>query len=180
MLAAWLVHVYTASGAVLALLSLRAAVQDDFRMAFAWLFLATVVDASDGWLARRFRVREAIPHFDGGKLDELVDYLTFVFVPAVIAAEAGILPPHWTTLVAGAMLLASAYGFSQDDAKTPDHFFTGFPVLLEHRRLLSVCGRHARSAQRRRPAPAGRARVRADSLCVPLANARTPWMDGRA
>ena len=88
MRAAWLVHLYTASGAVLAFLSLRAAVQNDFRMAFAWLFRATVVDASDGWLARRFRVREAIPRFDGGKLDDLVDYLTFVFVPAVIAAEA--------------------------------------------------------------------------------------------
>jgi phosphatidylcholine synthase len=112
---------------VLAFASLRAAFAGDFRAAFAWLLVSTVIDATDGWLARRARVHEATPEFDGGTLDAIVDYLTFVFVPAAIVVEAGLLPEPWAMAVACAMLLASAYGFSQRDAKTSDHFFKGFP-----------------------------------------------------
>jgi phosphatidylcholine synthase len=125
--AAWAVHAYTASGVVLAFLSLRATLAGEFRAAFAWLFLATVIDATDGWLARFVRTDEATPSFDGATLDNIVDYLTFVFVPAVLAAEAGLLPRDLAVMVVSAVLLSSAYGFSRKDAKTSDHFFTGFP-----------------------------------------------------
>ena len=125
---AWLVHALTAGGALLAFLALRAATAGDFRDAFLWLALATAVDAADGWLARVAHVKTRIPHVDGARLDDIVDYLTFVFVPAWILDRAGALPSGAPGLaVIAAVLLSSAYGFSRADAKTSDHFFTGFP-----------------------------------------------------
>ena len=127
LLAAWLVHLYTASGVVFAFLAARAVIQFDYRSAFFWLFLQVVVDATDGTLARLARVSERTPVFSGAKLDDIVDYLTFVFVPALFVWRALIVPDAWTLPVVCAMLLSSAYGFNRADAKTPDHFFTGFP-----------------------------------------------------
>jgi phosphatidylcholine synthase len=72
-------------------------------------------------------VAERIPWFDGSKLDDVVDYLTYVFVPALFVWRAVLVPSQWTIWIAASMLLASGYGFSRKDAKTPDHFFTGFP-----------------------------------------------------
>ena len=127
MIAAWLVHLYTASSAVLALLATRAVFDYRVRDAFLWLAAALVIDASDGVLARAARVSERLPWFNGAKLDDIVDYLTYVFVPALLVWRVLLVPETWTVPVAGAMLLSSAYGFNRDDAKTSDHFFTGFP-----------------------------------------------------
>src|SRR5688500_11111954 len=85
------------------------------------------VDATDGVLARAARVSVRLPWFDGAKLDDIADYLAYVFVPALFVWRALLVPDAWTIPVAAAMLLASAYGFNRDDAKTEDHFFTGFP-----------------------------------------------------
>ncbi len=127
MIAAWLAHAYTASGAVLAFLAVQAAVDYRFRDAFFWLTMQVLVDATDGILARCARVATVTPWFNGGKLDDIVDYLAYVFAPAVIVWRALLVPDGWTLPVVAAMLLASAYGFNRDDAKTGDHFFTGFP-----------------------------------------------------
>ncbi len=124
---AWLVHAYTGTGAVLAFLALQAAIVQNFRAAFLWLFAAVLVDSTDGVLARWARVHERLPNFSGQKLDDIVDYLTFVFVPAVILWQAHAITEPWTIPVVAAMLLSSLYGFVSDDAKTDDHFFTGFP-----------------------------------------------------
>jgi phosphatidylcholine synthase len=124
---AWAAHAYTASGAVLAFLATLAVTDGRFRAAFTWLFAAVVIDATDGWLARRVRVNERLPEFSGAKLDDLVDYLTFVFVPALLLWRADLLPKSAALGVVAAILLSSAYGFSRQDAKTSDHFFTGFP-----------------------------------------------------
>jgi phosphatidylcholine synthase len=124
---AWFVHAYTASGAVLAFLATQAATTRNFRMAFLWLFVAVLVDSTDGLLARAARVHERLPNFSGQKVDDLVDYLTFVFVPAVIVWQAGVITEPWTIPVVAAMLLSSLFGFVSEDAKTDDHFFTGFP-----------------------------------------------------
>jgi phosphatidylcholine synthase len=124
---AWLVHLYTSSSALFAFLSLNLAAQSQYRGAFAWLCLAVVVDATDGALARRVKVQSRLPWFDGGRLDDIVDYLTYVFVPAYIVWHVPLVPAGWGIAVPFAMLLSSAYGFSREDAKTPDHFFTGFP-----------------------------------------------------
>jgi phosphatidylcholine synthase len=126
-MSAWLVHFYTASGAVAALLAARAVYENDVRGAFLWLIVAAVVDATDGWLARLARVRERTPGLDGARLDDIVDYLTFVFVPVLILLETGVLRPPVAIPAAAAVLLASGYGFARLDAKTDDYFFTGFP-----------------------------------------------------
>jgi phosphatidylcholine synthase len=125
---AWLVHAFTATGAVLAYLALEAIVAGDVRLAFIWLAVATGVDSVDGALARLARVKERTPEYDGALLDNIIDYMTFVLVPVFLLRQQGLLPAGLPGLaVAAAVLLSSAYGFCRLDAKTPDHFFTGFP-----------------------------------------------------
>ncbi len=125
--AAWLVHAYTASGAIFALLILDAMVAKNFRGAFLWMLAATVVDATDGFLARAARVKERLPHFRGDRLDDIVDYLTYVFLPAWLIWRAELLPIGWVMPVLGLVCVASAFGFSFERAKTSEGFFTGFP-----------------------------------------------------
>jgi phosphatidylcholine synthase len=125
---AWGVHVYTASSAVLALLAVDAMADGRFGAAFAWLAVTMIIDCTDGTLARRLRVKEVLPNFDGAKLDDIMDYLTYVFVPLAIIVRADLLPDGVLGFVAAAApLLASGYGFCESEAKTLDHFFTGFP-----------------------------------------------------
>jgi phosphatidylcholine synthase len=126
-LCAWLVHAYTACGAVLAFAATVAIFDRRYRTAFLLLVAATAIDATDGLLARVVRVKEVTPRFDGARLDDIVDYLTFVFVPILLLYHAGDLPASRGGLVAAVVLLSSAYGFSSADAKTEDYFFTGFP-----------------------------------------------------
>ena len=122
------VHLYTASGAVLALLILVAAYNGNAVQAL-WLMLAALlIDSTDGLLARRLRVSEALPYFDGARLDDIVDYITYVFAPMVLLWSGGYLPEGTYGLVLAALpLLASSYQFCRVDAKTDDHFFLGFP-----------------------------------------------------
>ena len=124
---AWLVHAYTATGAVLAFAATVAAINGRFRDAFLFLVASTVVDATDGMFARAAGIPAATPNFDGARLDDIIDYLTFVFVPMLILYLAGNLPDGWGLAVVAAVLLSSGYGFASLDAKTSDYFFTGFP-----------------------------------------------------
>jgi phosphatidylcholine synthase len=126
---AWLAHLYTGLGAVAALLAMIAVVRDQYRTAFLWLAIQVVIDATDGVLARALRVKERLPHFDGARLDDIIDYLTYVFIPVMLLLHAELLPAGWGIAVGGLVLLASGYGFSQSAAKveTTDFFFTGFP-----------------------------------------------------
>lgn len=125
----WVAHAYTASGAVIALAATYAVFEGRFRDAFLSFCVATFIDTTDGWLARALRVKERLPGYDGARLDDIVDYLTYVFVPMLLVQQAGLLPAGWGLGVAALVLLASAYGFGQTEAKvaTTDHFFTGFP-----------------------------------------------------
>jgi phosphatidylcholine synthase len=122
------VHLYTASGSVLGLLIVLAAFDGQVETAL-WLGLATLfIDGTDGMLARHFRVKETIPWFDGALLDNIVDYLTYVFAPIVLLWTTGYLPDGAVGWVVAALpLLASCYQFCRVDAKTADHFFLGFP-----------------------------------------------------
>src|ERR671916_1628133 len=122
------VHLYTASGTVLGLLIVLAAFEGD-AVAALWLGLvALVVDGTDGMLARRMRVKETIPWFDGARLDDIVDYLTYAFAPVVLLWTTGSLPGGAVGWVVAALpLLASCYQFCRVDAKTEDHAFLGFP-----------------------------------------------------
>lgn len=126
-LAALAVHAYTAAGAVIGLLALLAALAEQARTAFLWLAMAVVIDSSDGALARWARVKQTAPWLDGARMDDIVDYLTYVFVPVVLLYVWGLLPEPGGLAVAACPLVASLYGFARTDAKTADHFFTGFP-----------------------------------------------------
>jgi phosphatidylcholine synthase len=143
---AWAVHLYTATGAVMAFLATREVFAENFRAAFLWLFAAVLVDSTDGSLARLARVHERLPRFSGEKLDDLVDYLTFVFVPALIVWRADLVPAGWGLAALAAMLLSSAYGFASADAKTADCFFTGFPSYWNVAALYLLVGKLPASA----------------------------------
>ena len=124
---AWLVHLYTALGVLVAFIAVLSIEQGDFRSAFFLMALAVALDATDGTLARAARVKELIPSFDGDALDGIVDYFNYVIVPALFLFRADLLPPHDALWLAMLPLLASAYGFCHKSAKTADHFFLGFP-----------------------------------------------------
>ena len=127
-LKAALVHLYTASGAVLALLIVVSAFQGEAIKALWLMLLALLIDSTDGLLARRLRVSEALPSFDGALLDNIVDYMTYVLAPMLLLWSGGYLPDGNAGVVVAALpLLASSYQFCRVDAKTEDHFFLGFP-----------------------------------------------------
>ena len=121
---AWGVHLFTAFGAVAGAAGLLAIADRDWEQAILWMLVGLFIDAVDGMMARRVGVSRLIPSFDGRRLDDMVDYLNYVIVPAVFLVATGLLPhPAW----AAVPILASAYGFGQVDAKTDDDFFLGFP-----------------------------------------------------
>jgi phosphatidylcholine synthase len=121
---AWGVHLFTAFGAVAGALALLAVAAREWNAAILWMLVALFIDAVDGMLARRVGVSRLTPRFDGRRLDDIVDYLNYVIVPAVFMVATGLLPHP---ALAIPPVLASAYGFSQVDAKTDDDFFLGFP-----------------------------------------------------
>jgi phosphatidylcholine synthase len=121
---AWAVHLFTASGAVLGVLALLAISEGNLARATLYMLITLAIDSTDGTFARLVGVSRHLPHVDGRRLDDIIDYLNFVIVPALFMIQAGtILSPVWVALP----VLASAFGFSRDDAKTDDDFFLGFP-----------------------------------------------------
>ena len=126
-IAAWLVHAYTAFGGVLAFVGASAVVHGDDRSALGAMFAAALVDATDGMLARRARVREALPDVDGARIDDIVDYITFVFLPMLLLETSGGLYRVAALPVIAVVMLSSMYGFVAPDAQSSDYFFTGFP-----------------------------------------------------
>jgi phosphatidylcholine synthase len=127
--AARLVHLFTASGVVIALLALEATYRGEWRMALLWLLAALAVDGVDGTLARWARVKEHVPRIDGEAFDLIVDYLNYVFVPAIFICRAGLVPDALALPLAAAILLSSVYVFVRRDMKTKDNYFRGFPAL---------------------------------------------------
>ena len=126
---AWLAHAYTALGLVGAAVIFGLLVEGTdrgFRLAFAAMVATTLVDATDGWIARRARVADVLPGFDGRRLDDLIDFLTYTCLPLALLWRAGLFPGAAAAWLL-APLLASAYGFCQANAKTDDHYFLGFP-----------------------------------------------------
>jgi phosphatidylcholine synthase len=126
---AWAAHLYTAIGLVaaagMAVLIVHGG-DRSFRWTFVLMMVATAVDATDGWLARKARVNEVLPGFDGRALDDLIDFHTYTSLPLLLIWRAGAMPAGFAWLLL-LPLLASAYGFSQVNAKTDDGFFLGFP-----------------------------------------------------
>ncbi len=123
------VHAFTASGALCALLALQATLETRFEVAFGWLFLALAIDAVDGTLARAVDIEATVPRFSGERLDLVVDYLTYVFVPVLLMLKAGFLPGNLGWGLAAAILLSSLYHFADTESKADDNSFVGFPAV---------------------------------------------------
>ena len=123
------VHLLTATGAVLALLALRAVETHDWQMMFVWLGIALVVDAIDGPLARWVGVKIKLPRFSGERLDLIVDYLAYVVVPAFALTEATLLPEGTRVPAAIAILLSSLFHVADLNSKTEEGYFVGFPAI---------------------------------------------------
>jgi phosphatidylcholine synthase len=126
---AFAVHVFTASGAALALLALLAAVDGRWTAMFLWLGAALIVDGLDGAMARRFQVAELLPRWSGDVLDLVVDFLTYVFVPAYAIIAGGLLPGPLAVPAGIAIVITGALYFADREMKTADNFFRGFPAL---------------------------------------------------
>jgi phosphatidylcholine synthase len=127
--AAFGVHLLTASGAALALLSLFAATERRWSLMFLWLGLALIVDTIDGPIARRVRVAELLPRWAGDVLDLVVDFLTYVFVPAFATARGGFLPPPLDVLAGIVVVTTGVLYFADRRMKTADNYFRGFPAV---------------------------------------------------
>lgn len=127
-LKALLVHLLTASGAVLSMLAMLAAVAGEWNMMFLWLLVALIVDGIDGPLARRYDVKTNWPIHDGELMDLIVDYLTYVFIPAYALWAKGMLQGPLGALALGALIYGSVVYFADTRMKTKDKSFAGFPA----------------------------------------------------
>ncbi len=126
-LRALFVHLFTATGAVFAMLAMLAAADREWSLMFLWLVVAFLVDGIDGPLARRHHVKRYAPEFDGDLLDLIIDYLTYVFIPAFALFKSGLMD-GWTGWVAIILItFASAMYFADTRMKTKDNSFSGFP-----------------------------------------------------
>ena len=125
---AWALHLYTACGAVTAILALNLTAHGHFHDALIVMAIALFIDSTDGPIARFLNVRAQAPFFDGSLLDNIVDYLTYVAVPVFFMLRVGTLADDIAGLAIGSFIMvASAYAFCRTDAKTPDYYFRGFP-----------------------------------------------------
>ncbi len=122
------VHLLTATGAVLSMLAMLAAVEGDWNLMFLWLVVALFVDGIDGPLARRYDVTKNWPTYDGVLLDLIIDYLTYVFIPAYALFKSGLLPgwPGWVAIIV--IVYGSVIYFADTRMKTKDKSFAGFPA----------------------------------------------------
>ncbi|MFT4715142.1 MAG: phosphatidylcholine synthase [Paracoccaceae bacterium] len=121
------VHLLTATGAVFAMLAMLAAVEHKWSLMYLWLVVAFVVDGIDGPLARRYQVGKYAPEYDGVLLDLIIDYLTYVFIPAFALFSSGLLP-DWTGWICILVItFTSALYFADTRMKTRDYSFAGFP-----------------------------------------------------
>ncbi len=124
---AFSIHILTACGAALALMALIAAARGDWAAMFFALGLALIVDAVDGPLARRLKVAHRLPRWSGETLDLVVDFATYVFVPAYAIAVSGLIHADFAVLVGAVIAIAGALYFADREMKTPDNYFRGFP-----------------------------------------------------
>lgn len=122
------VHILTSSGAFLAFLSLVATAENRFTAAFFWLGMALLVDGVDGPLARKLEVKKWWPHWSGDMLDSVIDYVTFVMIPAFILYQSGLMGTYLSFLAAALIVCTSAIYYADTRMKTVDNGFKGFPV----------------------------------------------------
>ena len=128
-IAAWAVHGFTASGAVLGFLAIISIVNNDLVGAFLWLGLALLIDGIDGSLARKIGVLDKTPNIDGSTLDNVIDYLNYVIIPALMIYWFQMVPNGWEIILPAGMFAVSLYTFANMNMKTNDYYFSGFPAV---------------------------------------------------
>ncbi|MDH4440293.1 MAG: phosphatidylcholine synthase [Rhizobium sp.] len=126
---AFSVHILTASGSFLAFLGVVAAGEHRFVDMFWWLGLALLVDGIDGPIARKVRVKEVLPNWSGDTLDNIIDYVTYVLLPAFALYQSGMIGEPWSFVAAGLIVVSSAIYYADMGMKTDEYFFSGFPVV---------------------------------------------------
>lgn len=126
---AFSVHILTASGSFLAFLGVVAASEMRFVDMFWWLGLALAVDGIDGPIARKVRVKEVLPNWSGDTLDNIIDYVTYVLLPAFALYKSGMIGEPLSFVAAGMIVVSSAIYYADMGMKTDDYFFSGFPVV---------------------------------------------------
>ena len=126
---AFMIHIFTSTGAALALLAMIEAAKANWAGMFFWLGVALLVDGADGPLARKFELSTALPRWSGDTLDLVIDFVTYVFVPAYAVAMGGFFPEWLGLLLAFVILMTSAIYFADNKMKTPDNYFSGFPAI---------------------------------------------------
>jgi len=125
----YLVHLFTVSGVVFSFLALIASIEQNLPLVFFYLALALFVDGIDGSLARKVDVKEHTPNINGEILDNIIDYLNYVFVPAFIIYWLGLVPSGMELILSVFILIVSCYTFANNNIKTSDFYFSGFPAL---------------------------------------------------
>jgi phosphatidylcholine synthase len=127
--AAFSVHVFTAMGAAIALMALLEAVREHWTAMFGWFGVALVIDALDGPIARRLDIARVLPEWSGEMLDLVVDFVTYVFVPAYAITASGLLLPLAAPLLGAGIVVTGALYFADRRMKAADNHFRGFPAL---------------------------------------------------
>ena len=125
----YLVHLFTVSGVVFSFLALIASIEQNLPLVFFYLALALFIDGIDGSLARKVDVKEHTPNINGEILDNIIDYLNYVFVPAFIVYWIGLVPAGTELILSALILIVSCYTFANNHIKTSDFYFSGFPAL---------------------------------------------------
>ena len=128
-IAAWAVHGFTASGAVLGFLAIISIFNNDLVGAFLWLGLALLIDGLDGSLARKIGVTDKTPNIDGSALDLVIDYLNYVIIPALMIYWFQFVPPGWEIYIPAGIVAVSLYTFANINMKTSDYYFSGWPAI---------------------------------------------------
>ncbi|WP_099866002.1 phosphatidylcholine synthase [Pararhizobium haloflavum] len=125
---AFSVHILTASGAYLAFLAVVAAAEERFVAMFWWLGFALLVDGIDGPIARKLKVKEVLPTWSGEQLDNVIDYVTYVLIPAFALYQSGMIGEIMSFVCAALIVISSAIYYANMGMKTAENFFSGFPV----------------------------------------------------
>ena len=125
----YLIHLFTVSGVLFSFLALHASIQKDLPLTFFFLAIALFIDGIDGSLARKVDVKQYTPHINGENLDNIIDYLNYVFVPAFVIYWLDFVPSGTELLSALIILVVSCYTFANNNMKTTDFYFSGFPAL---------------------------------------------------
>ena len=128
-IAAWAVHGFTASGAVLGFLAIISIFNNDLIGAFLWLGLALLIDGLDGSLARKIGVTDKTPNIDGSALDLVIDYLNYVIIPALMIYWFQFVPLGWEIYIPAGIVAVSLYTFANINMKTSDYYFSGWPAI---------------------------------------------------